>query len=83
MTKLRKYYVTVCLFFIFSCLANGKHCTGNHATKVTKIPKTKLPKYVRGIQLETKTLFTNNSEIIFENIVIIKTVSILLKRAHI
>ena len=48
-TKLRKYYVKVCLFFILSCpscLANGKHHTENHATKVTKKPKTKLPKYV-------------------------------------
>ena len=37
------------LFFIFSCpscLANGQHCTKNHATKVTKKLKTKLPKYV-------------------------------------
>ena len=32
--------------FILSCLANGKHCTENHATKVMKTPKTKLPKYV-------------------------------------
>ena len=48
-TKLRKYYVIVCLFFILSCLsclANGKHCTENPATKVTKKPKMKLPKYV-------------------------------------
>ena len=48
-TKLWKYYVIVYLFFIsscLSCLANGKHCTENHATKVTKTPKTKLPKYV-------------------------------------
>ena len=45
-TKLRKYYVIVCLFFISSCLANRKHHTENHATKVTKEPKTKLPKYV-------------------------------------
>ena len=37
------------LFFISSCpscLANGKHHTENHATKVTKLPKTMLPKYV-------------------------------------
>ena len=27
-----------------SCLVNGKHCTENHATKVTKKPKTKLLK---------------------------------------
>ena len=39
MMKLQKYYVIVCLFFISSCpscLANGKHRTENHATKVTK-----------------------------------------------
>ena len=39
----------VCLFFILSslsCLANGKYCTENHATKVTKKPKLKLPKIV-------------------------------------
>ena len=29
-----------------SCLGNGKHRTENHATKVTKRPKTKSPKYV-------------------------------------
>ena len=33
---LRKYYVIVCLFFISSCLANGKHRTENHTTKVKK-----------------------------------------------
>ena len=47
--EVAKIYVIVYLFFISSCpscLANGKHCTENHATKVTKKPKTKLPKYV-------------------------------------
>ena len=45
----RRSYENICLFFISSCpscLANGKHRTENHATKVTKKPKTKLPKYV-------------------------------------
>ena len=34
-TKLPKYYLIVCLFFILSypsCIANGKDCTENHAT---------------------------------------------------
>ena len=50
-TKLQKYYLIVCLFFILSCpscqscLANRTHCTENHATKVTKTQKTKLPKW--------------------------------------
>ena len=58
--KLQKYYVVVCLFFIsfcLSCLANGKHRTENHATKVTKKPTTKLPKYVMSRALNN-TLFT-------------------------
>ena len=43
--SLRKYNIIICLFFILSCpscpscLANGKHCTENHATKVTKNQK--------------------------------------------
>ena len=54
-TKLRKYHI--CLFFIsscLSCLANRKHCTENHATQVTKKPKTKLPKYVMSRTLVPK-----------------------------
>ena len=38
-TKLPKYYVIVCLFFISSCpscLASGKHRTESHATKWRK-----------------------------------------------
>ena len=48
-TKLQKYYVIVCSFFISSCpscLANRKHFTENHATRVKKKPKKNLPKYV-------------------------------------
>ena len=41
----QKYDWTHCAFF---SLANGKHPTKNHATKVMKKPKTKLLKYVMG-----------------------------------
>jgi hypothetical protein len=34
------------LFIFHFGLANGKHRTENHATKMTKLPKTKLQKYV-------------------------------------
>ena len=34
------------LFIFHFRLANGKHLTENHTTKVTKLPKTKLLKYV-------------------------------------
>ena len=37
------------------CLANLKHRTENHTTKVTKKPKTKLPKYVMSRAKETKS----------------------------
>ena len=43
-TKLQKYYIIVCLFFILSCLANGKHSKENHKTKVTKKTKNKATK---------------------------------------
>ena len=52
------FFVSSCL----SCLANRRHRTENHATKVTKKPKTKLPKYVlsQAFNSKKKTLFTNN-----------------------
>jgi hypothetical protein len=48
-TKLQKYLRDSLLYFISSCppcLASGKPHTENHATNVTRKPKTKLPKYV-------------------------------------
>ena len=44
-----KNYYVIAFFFTSSCpscLGNGKQVTGYHANKVTKKPKTKLPKYV-------------------------------------
>ena len=38
-TKLPKYYVIICLFFILSCLTNRKQNIENHATYLTKNQK--------------------------------------------
>jgi len=56
-TKLRKYYKTIYLYFILSypsCLANGKHLSENHATKVMKKPETALLKYLMSQAIEAK-----------------------------
>ena len=46
--KIRKYYLpNLCLQFVRQDGQDGKKCKENHATKVTKIPKTKRWKYGR------------------------------------
>ena len=50
-TKLPKYYVIVCLLFLLSKARQGKW-KENHATKMTKEPKMKLPKFVMSQALD-------------------------------
>ena len=44
-TKIRKYYINICLHFARQDGQVGKNRIENHVTKVTKIPKTKGLKY--------------------------------------
>ena len=74
--KLQNYYLIVCLFFICSrpsCLANRKHYRENHATKVTKKPKTKLPRYVMSWTKESFWLVKKLWDDFFNNLYLMKT----------
>ena len=59
--KLQKYYLTVCLLFLLSKArqAKRKFKVKNYATKMTKNPKQKLPKFVMSRALHTVQTLVN------------------------